>query len=120
MAGEEYESYYAVVRAIPSGRVMTYGDVAARAGRRGQARRVGYALAALRDSTVPWWRVVNARGEISARAGETGPSGRQRRLLADEGVAFDSAGRIDLDRFRHRPPRDPAGPMLPFEEIFNG
>ncbi len=41
MASSEYESYYAVIRAIPPGRVMTYGDVAAYAGRPRQARRVG-------------------------------------------------------------------------------
>ena len=38
MASAEYETYYAVIRAIPPGRVMTYGDVAAYAGRPRQAQ----------------------------------------------------------------------------------
>lgn len=119
MVGSEYQAYYAVVRKIPPGRVMTYGDVARAAARPGCARRVGYALAALRDPEVPWWRVVNARGAISPRAGEAGPSLRQRRLLEAEGVVFDDAGRIDLARYRYRPRSDARRSQLPFEEIFN-
>ncbi len=49
-----------VVRSIPSGRVMTYGDVAAVLGSRG-ARAVGTVMAR-HGSTVPWWRVVRAGG----------------------------------------------------------
>ncbi len=119
MPESEYQAYYAVVRKIPPGRVMTYGDVARAAARPGCARRVGYALAALRGSDAPWWRVVNARGGISPRAGEAGPSLRQRRLLEAEGVVFDAAGRIDLARYRHRPQEGAARPRLPFEELFN-
>jgi alkylated DNA nucleotide flippase Atl1 len=49
-----------VVRSIPSGRVMTYGDVAAVLGSRG-ARAVGTVMAR-HGSTAPWWRVVRAGG----------------------------------------------------------
>ena len=49
-----------VVRSIPSGRVMTYGDVAAVLGSRG-ARAVGTVMAK-HGSTAPWWRVVRAGG----------------------------------------------------------
>ena len=56
----EYQSYHAIIRQIPRGSVLTYGDVAQLAGRPGSARRVGYSLAALKDQTVPWWRVVAA------------------------------------------------------------
>jgi methylated-DNA-protein-cysteine methyltransferase-like protein len=94
---------YAVVRRIPRGRVATYGQVAALAGRAGHAREVGYALHALaEDSTVPWQRVVNARGEVSPRR-TPGMDGLQRALLEREGVAFDARGRIDLERLRWRP-----------------
>ena len=103
MASREYESYYAIIRAIPAGRVMTYGDVAAYAGRPRQARRVGYSLAALKGGTVPWWRVINARGEISYRARDGLAHDVQRARLEAEGVAFDLEGRVDLARYRHRP-----------------
>lgn len=93
-----------VVRRIPEGRVATYGQVAALAGMAGGARQVGYALASLPDgSGVPWQRVVNARGEVSQRRDFDGAP-RQRARLEEEGVAFDAAGRIDLERFRWRGP----------------
>jgi len=92
------------VRAIPRGRVATYGQVARLAGLGGQARRVGYALAARpAGSRVPWQRVVNAAGRISPRSGDRSVEILQRRLLEREGVRFDAAGRIDLARFRWRP-----------------
>ena len=103
MVSSEYESYYTVIRAIPAGKVMTYGDVAAYAGRPRQARRVGYALAAVDDASVPWWRVINARGEISLRTPDGISEEMQRDLLESEGVAFSLERQVDLARFRHRP-----------------
>lgn len=86
---------YAAVKAIPAGKVTTYGDVAAALGLRSVARQVGWALAAIPEDRddVPWHRVVNARGEISRR-GDGLPSEEQRRLLADEGVEVNEAGRV--------------------------
>lgn len=100
-----YDRIYVAVRRIPPGRVATYGQVAALAGRTGAARQVGYALAALPpDSDVPWHRVINARGEISARR-TSGPfEAIQADLLRAEGVSFDDRGRVDLERFRWDPP----------------
>lgn len=84
---------YAVVRRIPRGTVATYGQVAERAGYPGHARQVGYALHALPPgTTVPWHRVINARGEVSARA--DGEVLTQRLLLEREGVRFDARGRV--------------------------
>ena len=95
-----YERYYSVIRRIPEGRVTTYGHVARLAGLPGRARQVGYALAALKDgSDVPWQRVVNARGEVSRRAGGAAFERIQRAILESEGVAFSARGRIDLSRF---------------------
>ncbi len=94
-----YPQIYAAVRAVPRGRVATYGQVARAAGLPGRARLVGYALHALPSgSSVPWQRVVNARGEISLRA-DDGAAGRQRERLEAEGVKFDGRGRVDLRRF---------------------
>jgi methylated-DNA-protein-cysteine methyltransferase-like protein len=103
-ADRRRDRIYAVIRRIPRGRVATYGQVAELAGLRGQARLVGYALAALdHDSHVPWHRVVNARGAISLP-----PRGHsalmQRARLDAEGVEFRN-GLIALDRWRWRPRR---------------
>ena len=95
-----YDDFYTVARQIPAGRVTTYGAVAAEAGRPGRARQVGYAMAALPDvHDVPWHRVINAKGEVSARAGGSAFEQIQRTLLEAEGIAFDAHGRVDLDRF---------------------
>jgi len=98
-----FRRIYSVVARVPRGRVATYGQVARLAGLAGQARIVGYALAALPQGTsLPWHRVVNALGGISQRA--EGPYGHiQRARLEKERVSFDGRGRIPLERFRWRP-----------------
>jgi methylated-DNA-protein-cysteine methyltransferase-like protein len=102
-----YERIWSVVRRIPRGRVATYGQVARVAGLPRQARMVGYALNALPDDTakrrdaakrVPWQRVINAQGRVSARA-FAGSEAIQRKLLEREGVIFDARDRVDLERF---------------------
>lgn len=93
-----YQRIYAVVRAIPEGRVATYGQVARLAGLPGHARQVGYALHAASEE-LPWQRVINAKGEVSPRS-EPGCEGLQRAILESEGIEFDDRGRVDLKRFR--------------------
>ena len=99
-ATSSYERVWKVVRRIPRGRVATYGQVARLAGLGGGARLVGYALHALAEDErgVPWQRVINAQGRISAR-GFGGSEELQRRLLVREGVRFDARARVDLARF---------------------
>lgn len=98
-----WTSVHRVVRRIPAGLVATYGQIAALAGMPGAARQVGWALHALDpDDDVPWQRVINARGEISAR-GEREVEGLQRALLEAEGVEFDRRGRVDLARYGWKP-----------------
>jgi len=91
-----YEQIYHVVRQIPRGRVATYGQIAYLVGPPCDARRVGWALAALRDHRaeppVPWQRVVNAKGTSSLGSGQLD-------LLREEGVRVNEKGIIDLDRF---------------------
>jgi methylated-DNA-protein-cysteine methyltransferase related protein len=91
-----------MVRLIPYGKVTSYGDVAALLGAPRAARGVGHVLSSLpQGSDVPWWRVVNGRGEISIRH----VGGRlQRVLLEQEGVRFGRGGQVDLRTFRWRPP----------------
>ncbi|MBI1732287.1 MAG: MGMT family protein [Gammaproteobacteria bacterium] len=93
-----YARIYQAVAGIPRGRVSSYGRIAKITGGC-TARQVGYALSALSDeSDVPWQRVVNSRGRISARSG--GDSHQlQRWLLEDEGVKFGPGDAIDMGRF---------------------
>ena len=99
---ERWQKIYRAVKRIPRGRVSTYGTIATLAGLDGHARQVGYALHALPEgSSVPWHRVVNAKGEISPRsAGDSHEL--QRMLLEAEGVDFTLRGVIDLRRFGWR------------------
>jgi len=101
-AREIATAVYRLVRRIPSGRVLTYGEIAARLGRPGNARAVGHAMSVC-PSDIPWHRVVNARGEISPRAHQSAMV-TQRIRLEQEGVAF-RAGRVMLARHRWRDER---------------
>lgn len=94
-----YERIYDLVRQIPPGKVATYGQIAQAVGGC-SARLVGYAMAALHSGNhpdVPWQRVINRHGKISIHD----PFGkyRQRLLLEQEGVYFDSRDQIDFHEF---------------------
>ena len=102
-----------MVKRIPKGTVATYGQVARMTGRC-TARMVGYAMAALPEgSRVPWQRVINAQGMISARSHSDGDA-RQRVLLEKEGVKFDAKGRVNLKVFHWQPPASSVDPKLSF------
>jgi len=106
---ETYQRIYRVVRRIPAGRVATYGQIAQLAGLAGHARQVGYALHSLPDGqSIAWHRVINARGEISARS-DPRSERLQRAMLEREGVVFDDQAKISLRQFRWQPqPRQDA------------
>jgi methylated-DNA-protein-cysteine methyltransferase-like protein len=96
--GAFFPRVYALVRRVPKGRVVTYGQVAALLGVPRGARAVGWALRGLdprRERSVPWHRVVGQGGRISLREGPGGLV--QRRRLREEGVRF-VGGRVDLAR----------------------
>ena len=95
-----------IVEAIPPGRVMTYGDVAATLGSRA-ARVVGQVMAQY-GADAPWWRVL--------RAGGRPPIGHEARALAHyraeqtplviptgPHAGHESGYRVDLSRARWRP-----------------
>ena len=84
------------VRAIPYGRVATYGQVAEAAGYPRHHRQVAQVLRKSNDA-LPWHRVLGANGEIKKR-GEWGLE--QRTRLQMEGVRFRGA-RVDLAVSRH-------------------
>ena len=76
-----------VVKAIPKGEVMTYGDVAAAAGNSRAAREVGHIMSQNFDLAVPCHRVIKASGE----AGDYNRGGEEAKieLLKKEGYRFD-------------------------------
>ncbi len=71
-----------VLDKLGPGDIVTYGEVAAEAGRPGAARAVGSVLRRSSGGTFPWWRVVNASGRLVP-----GHETEQARRLATEGVA---------------------------------
>ncbi len=94
-----HRAVYGLVRRIPPGQVVTYGQVAALLGAPRAARAVGWAMKHC-PADVPWHRVVNARGGISLRANVSSML-TQRILLEQEGIAVHR-GRIGLERHRWR------------------
>jgi methylated-DNA-protein-cysteine methyltransferase-like protein len=96
------ERVYEIVRRIPAGRVMTYGQIAELLGEGYTARTVGFVMHSADEETTPWHRVINAQGGCS-----TGrivlPHDKQQRMLEAEGVEFNARGRCDLGRYRWIP-----------------
>ncbi len=94
----------AVLRAIPRGRVTSYGQVAILAGSAGASRQVVRILhTCAGPERLPWHRVLRKNGEIALPAGRGGEL--QRALLEAEGVEFGFNNCVDLDRFGWRPRR---------------
>ena len=98
---EYRERVYKIVRRIPRGRVMTYGQIAELLGEGYTARTVGFCMHSSPDGT-PWHRVINAQGKTS-----TGkvvlPHDKQQRLLEQEGVVFNKSNRCDLETYLWMP-----------------
>ena len=94
MTNTFFERVYELVRQVPAGKVVTYGQVARALGSPGAARTVGWAMRACPDD-VPWHRVVNGKGEMSLRSHPLGEL-VQRDLLEEEGDVFGMHGRIEL------------------------
>jgi methylated-DNA-protein-cysteine methyltransferase related protein len=96
------ERVYRIVREIPSGRVMTYGQIAEILGEGYTARTVGYVMHAADSEDIPWQRVINSQGGCS-----TGkillPYNVQQKMLEDEGVIFSEKGKCDLEKYRWFP-----------------
>ncbi len=86
---------HAIVRAVPRGRVITYGQVALLAGRPRGARQVGWIAHA--GEPAPWQRVVNSSGGLAV--GFTGGREGHRRALTRDGVRVGPDGRVDLRRY---------------------
>lgn len=85
-----------IVRAIPRGRVITYGQVALLAGRPRGAREVGW-IAHAGEAGLPWQRVVNRSGGL-AKGFTRGREGHRRALRRD-GIHVGAEGRVNLKRY---------------------
>ncbi len=91
-----------VIKNIPAGKVMTYGRVAASAGKPNGARQVSRLLHSMsRKHNLPWHRVINAKGKISL----TPSNGYelQKALLESEGIQFSKLETIDLKTYLWSP-----------------
>ena len=86
-----------VVRRIPPGRVATYGDVAAMAGRPRAARAVGNIMRGCARPDVPCHRVIAAGGRLG---GYGGREVLKRALLAAEGITIAGSRVRELGRIR--------------------
>ncbi len=90
------------IAAVPAGRVVSYGQVAAACGRPRAARQVGGILRALDAAGgVPWWRVVNNQGIISLKGNWTAGKEDQARLLRAEGVIVSAGFTLNMGRYRY-------------------
>ncbi|MHB8526744.1 MAG: MGMT family protein [Candidatus Acidiferrales bacterium] len=100
-----WDKVYKLVKRIPQGHVVTYGQLAKMLRLPGGARTVGYAMAGCPSGQgIPWHRVVGEKGKILPRE----PYGsKQRRLLESEGTQFSGMA-VDLTAHQWRTPQTPA------------
>lgn len=96
------EKVYEIVRQIPSGKVMTYGQIAEILGEGYTARTIGYVMHAADTEKVPWQRVINSKGGCSTQK-LTVPHNIQQTILEDEGIEFSEKGFCDLNIYRWFP-----------------
>lgn len=103
MKKENYiDAVYDVVRAVPEGRVTTYGTIATMLGL-GSPRMVGWALNKCQPGDgVPAHRVVNSKGELSGRNNFKPPSAMQQRL-EKEGVMVKNDQVADFEKLHWHP-----------------
>ncbi|WP_100013067.1 MGMT family protein [Lentibacillus sediminis] len=96
------EDIITVIRKIPAGKVMTYGQISRVAGHPRGARQVARILHSMsRKHHLPWHRVINAKGEIALK--DEIRAMDQRIMLEDEGVEVTSGGRVDLGEYQFLP-----------------
>jgi len=97
------EGVVKVVRLIPKGRVVSYGQIALYVGLPRGARQVGWILSGLGNTTnVPWWRVVNNQGRISIK-GSSYTAVEQKELLQKEGVKIKDNFTFEIEKYRFIP-----------------
>ncbi|MBI2797804.1 MGMT family protein [Candidatus Saccharibacteria bacterium] len=99
---EFQQAVLSVTRVIPSGKVVSYGQVAAYVGSPGAARQVGWVLRSLEGvDDFPWWRVVNNTGRITIKGNRLNTREIQRELLLSEGVEVGEDMTLDIEHYRY-------------------
>jgi methylated-DNA-protein-cysteine methyltransferase related protein len=96
------EKVYELVKQIPVGKVMTYGQIAILLGEGYTARTIGYVMHAASTQSVPWQRVINSKGSCSTEK-FTSPISLQQNLLQQEGIIFNEKGVCNLKVYRWSP-----------------
>jgi methylated-DNA-protein-cysteine methyltransferase-like protein len=91
-----------IVKAIPTGKVASYGQIALMAGESRAARQVGWVLNQKSDEQTPWWRVINNSGRISIKHPEISAL-EQKELLEKEGVKVGKNFEVNIEKFRWHP-----------------
>jgi methylated-DNA-protein-cysteine methyltransferase-like protein len=92
------ENAIRIIKHIPEGKVMTYGQIARLAGSPRGARQVVRILHSLSlKYNLPWHRVINSKGEISFKSDE------QLFLLKSEGIEVSREGFINLEKYLYQP-----------------
>lgn len=95
------ESIIEIIKSIPAGSVMTYGQIADLAGNPRAARQVVRVLHSISDKyDLPWHRVVNSKGQIAIPDHQGYVM--QKTMLLDEGIVFDENDRIDLEKYLYK------------------
>ena len=93
------KNVYELVKSIPEGKVVTYGQIAESLGNKHLARVVGNILHNNPDpANIPCHRVVNSKGEVATHYAFGGADAQRARLEA-EGIVFDENKRIDLEKY---------------------
>ncbi len=93
-----FSQVYHIVRRIPAGKVMTYGQIARLIGRPQAARYVGFALHANKTpAETPCHRVVNRTGSLAPNFAFGGAE-IQKQLLLKEGIEFSEQGQVLLNK----------------------
>ncbi len=88
-----------VIKNIPEGKVMTYGQIAALAGSPRGARQVARLLHSMSSKyELPWHRVVNASGQIVVSDPESRYA--QQTFLEQEGIEVNRLGKVNLNLYR--------------------
>ncbi|MCL2832943.1 MAG: MGMT family protein [Treponema sp.] len=89
------------IKAIPKGKVTSYGKIAAKAGLPNGARQVVRILHSQSEKhDLPWYRILKADGSIALPEGAGAEL--QKELLSKEGVLVSKEGRVDLEKFGWR------------------
>ena len=92
------EQVYALARAVPAGRVMSYGALGARCQPPISGYICGRIMGMANDDSVPWWRIVAKSGVLPIMKRNPALADEQRERLESEGVQFKN-DRIDMSQF---------------------